>query len=779
MPVEFLTEVQKERYGGFFGEPSTEELARYFHFDDTDRELISKRRGANNRLGFALQLGTVRFLGRFLSNPINVPPGVITYVGQQLEITDASSLPKYMEREATRLEHTAEIRSTYAYQDFNDPPWRFRLSRWLYTHAWLTNERPNHLFDLATHWLMQRKVLLPGATTLTRLIAQIRDRASLRAWKGLAALPSDEQRAQLEALLPVPEGDRRSRFDRLRQSPTRVSGLSLIAALERYEELESLGIRGLNFSRIPTMRLKALARYAATGWAPNIARMPDDRRMATLVAFAYAFEVETLDDALDLLDMLIADIAASAKHLGQKNRLRTLRDLDQAAIALAEICRMLLDDSCTAPDVRAAIFTRFPKARIAQAISTIDNLARPPEDNYQQEMLKRYQTVRRFLPRVLQSVSFKAAPAGQPVLDALQYLIGLRGRRKSKLDDAPLNIVDAGWKRLVIGKEGQVSQPAYTLCVLERLQDRLRRRDIYVEASERWGDPRAKLLQGRDWEAKRTNVCRSLNHPSSPDQVIQTLSTELDAAYRRVADRFSKNEAVRVEQKNGKPSLTITNLDKLDEPGSLLELRERISELMPRVDLAELLLEIQAKTGFADEFTHVTEAQARASDLSTSVCAVLLGEACNIGLRALAHRDNPALVRGRLHWVQQNYIRAETLTHANARLVDYQSTLALAKEWGGGEVASADGLRFVTPVRTLNSGPNRKYFGSDQGITYYNFTSDQYTGFHNIVVPGTLRDSIYILEGLLNQQTSLNPIPVNEFPTPLKKNSKNNTIKHQ
>ncbi|MCP4382236.1 MAG: transposase, partial [Hyphomicrobiales bacterium] len=39
-----------------------------------------------------------------------------------------------------------------------------------------------------------------------------------------------------------------------------------------------------------------------------------------------------------------------------------------------------------------------------------------------------------------------------------------------------------------------------------------------------------------------------------------------------------------------------------------------------------------------------------------------------------------------------------------------------------------------------------------RGITYYNFTSDQYTGFHNIVVPGTLRDSIYILEGLLEQQ---------------------------
>lgn len=72
---------------------------------------------------------------------------------------------------------------------------------------------------------------------------------------------------------------------------------------------------------------------------------------------------------------------------------------------------------------------------------------------------------------------------------------------------------------------------------------------------------------------------------------------------------------------------------------------------------------------------------------------------------------------GRLHWVQQNHLRAETLSRANARLVDHQATLALASEMGGGDVASADGLRFVTPVRTLNSGPNRKYFGSDRGIT--------------------------------------------------------------
>jgi TnpA family transposase len=84
----------------------------------------------------------------------------------------------------------------------------------------------------------------------------------------------------------------------------------------------------------------------------------------------------------------------------------------------------------------------------------------------------------------------------------------------------------------------------------------------------------------------------------------------------------------------------------------------------------------------------------------------------------------------------------------------------LAKKWGGGEVASADGMRFVTPVRTINSGPNRKYFGSNRGITWYNFVSDQYSGFHGIVIPGTLRDSIFVLEGLLEQETSLSPTEI-------------------
>lgn len=158
--------------------------------------------------------------------------------------------------------------------------------------------------------------------------------------------------------------------------------------------------------------------------------------------------------------------------------------------------------------------------------------------------------------------------------------------------------------------------------------------------------------------------------------------------------------------------------------------------------------------------THASEGGARAGDVATSLCAVLLAEACNTGFEPLIRLDPPALRRSRLSWVRQNYIRAETLTRANASLVAAQNKIALAHAWGGGDVASADGVRFVVPIRTVHSGPNPRYFGQERGVTFYNLVSDQFTGLNGITVPGTLRDSLVLLSVVLEQQTELQPTEI-------------------
>lgn len=62
-----------------------------------------------------------------------------------------------------------------------------------------------------------------------------------------------------------------------------------------------------------------------------------------------------------------------------------------------------------------------------------------------------------------------------------------------------------------------MNQQAYPLCVLDRLHQALKRREVFVERSERYGDPRAELLQGDAWLEARADVCRALDAPSTRD----------------------------------------------------------------------------------------------------------------------------------------------------------------------------------------------------------------------------------------------------------------------
>lgn len=226
MPVGFLTQEQRDGFGRYIDAPSRDELERYFHLSDEDREAVQVLRGNHNRLGYAVLLTTVRFVGVLPDKPTAVPVEVLLVLCRQLAIADPDCLVRYSDHR--RWIHAADIQERYGYRHFTDPGIGFRLSRWLYALCWTGTDRPGVLFERATSWLLTQKVLLPGISQLERFIAQLRSRVEERLWYTLGRSVTEEQRQHLQDLLLVAEGNRSSRLDQLRSGPVMVSGPALV-----------------------------------------------------------------------------------------------------------------------------------------------------------------------------------------------------------------------------------------------------------------------------------------------------------------------------------------------------------------------------------------------------------------------------------------------------------------------------------------------------------------------------------------------------------------------
>jgi TnpA family transposase len=377
--------------------------------------------------------------------------------------------------------------------------------------------------------------------------------------------------------------------------------------------------------------------------------------------------------------------------------------------------------------------------------------------------------VRPFLILLGEAAWLRSVASGTKVLEAVRALSDLAVRKRCTGPLMPSDIdpdmVPPVWRRAVYANQtlpiGSVDRDAYAVCVLEQLHRALRVWDVFADPSARWCDPRAQLLDGQEWEAVCGDILTGLGLTDPVDEHLRLKVAVLDAAWKQMTDRLTEagdKATVRLVPANeGRTRLSVERLDALDIPESLVRLRERVAAMLPLVNLPDLLLEVHSWTGFLDAYTHVAGSGARIKDLPITLAALLIAEACNVGLTPVIDVNNEALTRDRLSHVDQNYLRADTHTAANAALIDAQARIPLAQAWGGGLVASVDGLRFVVSVRTINAGPSPKYFGYRKGLTWLNAINDQVAGIGAKVVPGTQRDSLHILDTLLNLDAGPKP----------------------
>jgi TnpA family transposase len=751
---ELLTITQRAELTAF---PTLEErtLVQHYTLTREDLNLIKPKRRPENRLGFALELLTLRHLCWSKDVELELPANVIAFVAEQLELP-AKSFTQYGARAATRSQHFGEVRQVLGLQGLTRSVIR-ELVAWLMPQAFATH-RGLPLVIATMDELRRRRVLVPPVPSLERIVAGVLTRAARETFDALTNQLKIATLERLDALLERRDGDRISTLAWLRKPAPATSAKSFAGLIERLEEIRAFGLDPSLARSVHQNRLRVMAREGRQFAAHHLRDLEPLRRRATLVATLLDRSETLTDELLDMLERLLGRAFQHAQ-LRQDEQLRQHgKSINEKVILFDTVGQAIITARSEKRDVFAAIEAVVPWDRFVASVGEARTLAQPERFDAMHLLKDQALKVRKIIPPLFAAFSFSAAPVAEEVVRAVNILRDLQTRGKRTLPkDVPLGMVRAKWLPFVLpdGVGGKVDRAYYELCVTNELSDRLRSGDVWVAGSRKYRNFEAYLLPSQTWtqmlEADQQNqtalpLALPSRFESFWDERRSSLKSELD----KVHAGLLKGGLSGARLEDGE--LVVTQLAKA-VPEEAKVLTGRLYAVMPRIKITDLLLEVDSWTDFTMAFTHLHSGRS-CEDLNGLLTAIL-ADGINLGLTKMADAS-PGLTARRLGWLHDWHVRDDTYSGALAELTNFQSRQPFAALWGDGTTASSDGQQYKTGAHGNRHGRVNKRYGHAPGVTFYTHVSDQYAPFHTKVISANKRDATYVLDGLLYHESDLN-----------------------
>jgi TnpA family transposase len=415
-----LTATERENLLGW--PESQAELIRHYTLSATDLAIIRQHRGAASRLGYAVQLCSMRFPGVALGVREKPFSPLLQMVADQLKVP-VESWSEYGHRAETRREHALELQAIFGFKPFTMRHYRSGV-RSLEDIAWQTDKGIVLASALIEEYRRQ-KVLLPSLNNIERICAEAVTRANRRIYTALTGSLTDVHRVRLDALLRRTDNSNTTLLAWLRQSPARPNSRHMIEHIERLCALQALDLPNGIERQIHQNRLLKIAREGGQMTPADLAKFEPQRRYATLVAVAVEGTATVTDEIIDLHDRIVGKMFNAAKHKHQEQFQTSGKAINDKVRLYGRVGQALIEAKRLGADPFAAIESVLPWEAFASSVNEAQKLAQPEDFDFLHRIGESYATLRRYAPEFLEVLKFRAAPAAEGVLEAIGMLRGM------------------------------------------------------------------------------------------------------------------------------------------------------------------------------------------------------------------------------------------------------------------------------------------------------------------------------------------------------------------
>ena len=727
-------------------EPSEEELARDWTLSEADRREISQCRGDDNRRRFGVQLCVLRNYGRLLESGESAPTRIVNHLGVQLQLPPVLFVAGAT-RPATETEYTDRIRRYLGYRSLDSQLQR-ELAAWAEQRTLeglALAEVALRAEELLRGWL----VVLPRVAVFERLLQALCRRAERQVFTRIAEQLPPSFLREIDALLEVPESERRSSLFHLKEYPPEGKPETILAFLDNYTLLKSIGVAGIRIAGCSVALILEFARCARREDVWHLRRLPEAKRHAMVACFLIEALKTTIDHVVEMNDQFLLGMCRRSKNSLERKQQDYRQRSRQGRQQLLRGMQIVVDGDQRPLRMYRHLYAQIPKPELCAALADCRESDRLEVHGYAEELNARLSHLKRYQPRFF-GLPFEAQPGSESMLTALDVARRLdRGELKSLPADTPLGFVASHLRTPLRDVHGSLKQGTWEIALGLAVRDRLRSGDLYLSESRRHGQFWNLVYEDSRWAGEREQGYARLSLPSEAQPALQHLGLELDRVAGQARDGLSANPFASVY--NGR--FKFKRPDALEIPDGTQQLRHVFESSLPKVRIEHLLRQV-------DMWCHFTEAlrsSGKGAPPKKVLLAALIAHGTNLGISAMGHSAEGITVE-MLRYASQWFLNEETLKAANKILVDYHHRLPLASAWGTGRRSSSDGQRFAMRRSSLLGSFYPRYFGYyDQAITVYTHTSDQMSTFYNQVISCRSRESLYVLSGLLLNDTVLQP----------------------
>lgn len=741
-----LTEDQRLEFTQIPQNISEYEIAKYYTFSTYDIDIINKHRRDYNRLGFAVQLALLRNPGWSLISINNIPESVLDYISEQIKVSP-KELELYAQRENTRLEHLQEIRELYGFKNYTDQHTQC-LIKTLLPYA-IENDNVINLIKLSINEIRRQKVILPGITTLEKVVSEVISKADEEFIEIVNNSITSEQKYKLDMLINAQTEDSKTKLGWLKEDQGHSSPKAFAQVIERLELIRSLQLELIIVGLHPN-RIRQLSRLGSKYEPFSLRRFEEKKRYSILALYLYELSQNLIDKAIEIHDRQINILLSKGRKKQEELQKQNGKSLNEKIVEYIDIGAALIKARDENLDPFKTLESVMPWSKLVESVDEAKKLARPVSYDYLDLLDSRYSHLRRYTPILVKHLKFNSTNnASKPLIEAINVLNDMNENGNRKVPEgAPTDFISNRWNKCLYEKDGSLNRHYYEIATLSELKNRIRSGDVSVEGSKNFKDFEEYLIPHDEWNTvKKTGTRLAVN--LDVREYLQERIESLNSRLKWFSKNIDKLDGVAIE--NSK--IHIDKLEK-DTPPEAVLLSQKLYKMMPRIKLPDLLLEVSKWTDFDRNFIHASSGHIAKDEEKTILMAALMAMGTNIGLSKMAD-STPGISYRQMANAAQWRLYDDAMKKAQSTLVNYHNKLFLSAFWGDGSTSSSDGMRVQVGVSSLHADANPHY-GTGKGATMYRFVSDQFSTFYTKVINTNARDAVHVIDGLLYHETDLN-----------------------